>query len=149
MKLQHLQKVEIWAFGLLVQQINSLWEILKLKRNFQKIKVLTTGKSPFFLIGPFCSVHFICLNIGFWYDRFEWKCSFLKKVFLFRKICFKVKVLNTFKIFRDCHIKTCRSLKRRAFLKILVPIFKRNYALSVGFKMKPLRKSVFQWSGKN
>ena len=33
-KLQHLQKVQIWAFGLLVQQINSLLEVLKLKQNF-------------------------------------------------------------------------------------------------------------------
>ena len=40
--------------------------------------------------------------------------SFLKKVFVFQKICFKVKVLKTFETFTDCHIKTCRSLKRRA-----------------------------------
>ena len=54
MKLQRLQKVQIWAFGLSVQQINSLQEVLKLKQNFQKNKV---------------RVHFVvtilCLNIGF------------------------------------------------------------------------------------
>ena len=44
--------------------------------------------------------------------------SFLKKIFLFQKICFKVKVLKTFESITDCHIKTCRSLKRRAVLKI-------------------------------
>ena len=44
--------------------------------------------------------------------------SFLKKVFLFQKIYFKVKVSKTFKISTDCHIKTCRSLKRRANMKI-------------------------------
>ena len=44
--------------------------------------------------------------------------SFFKKVFVFQKICFKVKVLKTFKIFTDCHIQTCRSLKRRASLNI-------------------------------
>ena len=44
--------------------------------------------------------------------------SFLKKVFVFQKICFKVKVLKTFETFTDCDIKTCRSLKRRAILKI-------------------------------
>ena len=33
--------------------------------------------------------------------------SFLKKVFVFHKIRFKVKVLKTFKIFNDCHIKAC------------------------------------------
>ena len=63
-KLQRLQKVQIWAFELLVQQINSLEEVLKLKQNFQKNKVVT-GKTPFFVIGPFCSHHSICLNIGF------------------------------------------------------------------------------------
>ena len=59
-----LTKVQIWAFGLLVQQINSLEEVLKLKQNFQKNKEVS-GKTPFSLIGPFCSHHFICLNIGF------------------------------------------------------------------------------------
>ena len=44
--------------------------------------------------------------------------SFLIKVFVFRTICFKVKVLKTFKISSNCHIKTCRSLKRRAILEI-------------------------------
>ena len=63
-KLQRLQKVRIWAFGSLVHQINSLQEVLKLKQNFQKNKVVT-GKTPFFVIGPFCSHHSICLNIGF------------------------------------------------------------------------------------
>ena len=64
MKLQRLQKVQIWAFGLLVQQINSLEEVLKLKQNFQKNEVVA-GKTPFFLIGPFCSHRSICLNIDF------------------------------------------------------------------------------------
>ena len=49
--------------------------------------------------------------------------SFLKKVFVFQKICFKVKVLKTFETFTDCHIKTCRSLKRRAILKISSTVF--------------------------
>ena len=48
---------------------------------------------------------------------------FLKKVFVFQKICFKVKVLKTFETFIDCHIKTCRSLKRRAILKIPSTVF--------------------------
>ena len=49
--------------------------------------------------------------------------SFLKKVFVFQKICYKVKVLKTFKISTDCHVKTCRSLKWRAVLKILSNVF--------------------------
>ena len=32
--------------------------------------------------------------------------SFLKKVFVFQKICFKVKVLKTSETFADGHIKT-------------------------------------------
>ena len=57
-KFQHLQKVRIWAFRLLVQQINSIAEVLKLKQKFQKNKVVT-GKTPFFVIDPFCTHHFI------------------------------------------------------------------------------------------
>ena len=66
--------------------------------------------------------------------------SFSKKVFIFQKICFKGKLLNTFKIFTDCHIKTCRSLKRRAILKIFKTAFRRTYALSVNYKM--LKKAI-------
>ena len=44
--------------------------------------------------------------------------SFLIKVFVLQKICFKVTVLKMFKISTDCYIKTCRSFKRRAILKI-------------------------------
>ena len=69
--------------------------------------------------------------------------SFLRKVFVSQKICFKAKVLKKFETFTDCHIKTCRSLKRRAILKISSTVFRRTYALPVGFKMKNLRKSVF------
>ena len=43
--------------------------------------------------------------------------SFVNKVFVFQKIYFKVRVLKTFKIFTDCYIKTCQSLKQRAILK--------------------------------
>ena len=124
-------------------------------QNFQKYKEVT-GKTPFFAIGPFCSHHFICLNIGFCYGSFVWKwcvfnlsafslktvLQFLKKVFIFKKICFKVKVLKAFKISTDCHIKTCRSLNKGLYWKSLVPFFRRTYALSGVFKMKPLRKGV-------
>ena len=43
--------------------------------------------------------------------------SFLKKVFIFYDICFKVKVLKIFKIFTDRHIKICRSLKTEGYLE--------------------------------
>ena len=49
--------------------------------------------------------------------------GFLKKVFVFQKIYFKVKVLKSFKIFTDYHGKTYRSLKQRAILKIPSTVF--------------------------
>ena len=64
MKLQHLQKVRIWAFGSLAHQINSLEEVLKLKQNFQKKKVVA-GKTPFYVTCPFCTEHLLYLNIDF------------------------------------------------------------------------------------
>ena len=35
------------------------------ENKFSKNQVVS-GKTPFFVIGPFCTVHSICLNIGFW-----------------------------------------------------------------------------------
>ena len=35
-KLQRLHKVRIWTFGTLIYEINYLYEVLKLKQNFQK-----------------------------------------------------------------------------------------------------------------
>ena len=75
-----------------------------MKQNFQKNKA-ATGKTAFFVIGSFYNPHSICLNISFWEGSFVWVCyafnprtlttkqysSFLKKVFVFQKICFKVK----------------------------------------------------------
>ena len=49
--------------------------------------------------------------------------SFLKKVFIFQEISFKVKLLKTLKICTDCHIKTCRSVRRKVILKIPSTIF--------------------------
>ena len=49
--------------------------------------------------------------------------NFWKKVFVSQKMFFKVKVLKTFKMFTDGPIKTCRSLKRRAILKIPSIVF--------------------------
>ena len=149
-KLQRLEKVGIWASGLLVHQINSHKRFLNWNKIFKK--KVGTGKAPFFVIRPFCTHHFICLNIGFWYGSFVWKwCLFnrFQFFFAFQKICFKVQVLKPFKISTDFHIKTCWSLKRRAILKIPSTVIEKNLCSlfntrSVGFKMKPLRKSVFQ-----
>ena len=102
---------------------NSLEEVRTLKQNFLKNKVVT-GQTPSFVIGPFFTSHSICINIGFWQGSFAlsilvlWTkkrySSFFRKVFFFKKISFKEKVVKTFKISSGCHIKTCRSLKWRA-----------------------------------
>ena len=56
----------------------------------------------------------------------------MKKIFVFWKIYFKVKVLKTLKMFNDYH-------KKRRWSTV----FGRACALSVNFRMKPLRKDVF------
>ena len=68
----------------------------------------------------------LCVNVAFSNLVLSIKkrySSFLKKVCMFQKICFKVKTLKAFKICSDCHIKTCRSLKRRPILKIPATYF--------------------------
>ena len=76
---------------------------------------------------------------------------FCKRVFVFQKICFKVKLLKTFKIFTDCHRNL--NFSQKFILKIPRTFFQQKQvlllALSVGFKIKPLGKSVFQCSDKN
>ena len=107
---------------------------------------------------PTLQLNSICLlNIGFWeavlcgniafsilvLSTKKRYSSLLKQVFVFLKICFKVEILKTFKIFSDYHIKTCRSLKRRAILKIPSTVFRRTYDFSVGFKIKPPGQGFF------
>ena len=66
----------IWTIGLLVHQVNTLKEVLKMKQNFEKNEAVT-GKISFFEVGSFYSHHSICLNIGFQYRSFVWKwCVF-------------------------------------------------------------------------
>ena len=60
-----------------------LKEVFRLKQNFQKNKVVT-GKTPFILIGQFCSQRFIWLNIFFWYSNNAFSTSsFFEKDFRF------------------------------------------------------------------
>ena len=122
--------MDIWVVG----TFNSIKGVLKLKQIFQKNKVVT-GKTPLFVIGPFSILFVLTLasdrtvlngNGVFSVLLVSTKkgySSFLKKAFVLQKICFKVKVLNTFETFTDCHIKTCRSPKRRAILKIHSTVF--------------------------
>ena len=112
------------TFRSLVHQINSLYEVLNLKQNFPENQV-ATGKN--FLL--FCKVHFV-IRILFVsrlaFDRANLyryiafsllvlsTKKLLKRICVFQKICFKVKILKMSKISSDCHIKTCWTLKRRA-----------------------------------
>ena len=94
-------------------------EVLKLRQNFRKNKVIT-GKTPFFVTGLFCTSHSIFLTLasdrGALYGNVAFSIlvlstkdrhsSFLKKVCIFQKIYLKVKVWKTFKISNNCHIKT-------------------------------------------
>ena len=43
-KLKRLRKIRIWTFGLLVHQINSFQEVLKLEQIFQKNKAVILAK---------------------------------------------------------------------------------------------------------
>ena len=72
-KFQRSRKIWIWKSGWLVHQIKSLYEVLKLKQSFRKMKIVT-GKTPIILIDPFCTFQTICLNTGFWQSSFVWKC---------------------------------------------------------------------------
>ena len=81
-----------------------------------------------------------------WVESWLWRSSLLKNstpVF-WKRFSFSRKSVSKFRIFTDCHIKACWFLKQRAILKFPITVFSRTYTLSVCFKMKPLRKSVFQ-----
>ena len=118
--------MDIW---LLVHQFNPFQEVLKLQKNFPKNRVVT-DKTPLFDF--VVAILFVLIMVS---DRAvvngndvfsvsvvptkKRYSSCSKKVFVFQKICFKVKVLKSFETFTDCHIKTCRSFKRRAKYRFL------------------------------
>ena len=58
----HREKASLNMTTLLTKSMNM--DILTLKQNFQKNKVVT-GKTPFFVIGPFCTPYSIRLNNAF------------------------------------------------------------------------------------
>ena len=130
----------------MVHQINSKYEAPKLKQEFRKGKV-GDGRTSFFVIGPFCTPHSFVLTLAS--DRVvlygnvmlsvlvlstkkRYSSFLVESVFLFQKIYVEVKVLKSFKISSDCHIKACRSLKWRAILKI--PILKEPMLFLLALK---------------
>ena len=82
----------------------------------------------------------ICLNISFWQSSFVGNVAFSilyfqlkndtpffwKGLTFLRKFVVKVKTFKTFKNSSCCHIKTWRSLKRKAILKNPSTVFKKN-----------------------
>ena len=109
----------------------------------------------FFVIGSLCTPHStlaLGMTILYGNDAFSILVLSTKKngtpvfqirFWFSRNFVSKLRHWKLFKISNDCHIKTCRSLKRRAKLKSLLPFFRRTYALFVGFKIKPLKKKCF------
>ena len=68
--------MDIWVIGAL-NQLFRRGSYTQL--SFWKNKVIV-GKTPFYVIGLFCTTHLICLNIGFWLGSFAWHCwSFNRK----------------------------------------------------------------------
>ena len=108
----------------------------------------------FFVVGPFLLPILFVLTLAsdrailfgiFAFSVFvlSTKKAHLKKIFVFQEISFKLKVLKLSKISSDCHIKTCRSLKRRAILKIASAVFQTNLCSFCWLKEKTSNKKRF------
>ena len=69
--------------------------------------------------------------------------QFFEKGFRFPENYFKLKVLKTSNISTDCHIKTCRSRKRRAILKIPSTVFEKNLCSFRWLKKETFEKKHF------
>ena len=102
--LAEITNMGIWV----VVTTNELFlRVLKLKQNFQKNKYLLAKLSSFVVTILF--VLSLASDMAVWYGNDAFSIlvlstkkryfSFLKKVFVFHKIYFKVKLLKTFKIF--------------------------------------------------
>ena len=72
----------------------------------------------------------------------KWCSSFLKKGFVFHKICFKVKVLKTIKIFTDFYIKICWFSNGGLFWKSPIPSFRRAYPANIRLYGDVLKTSL-------
>ena len=110
MRLLRFRKVWIWTFGWLVHQINSLYKALKLKQNYGKNKVVAGRNSVLHFVLPFRFLLTLASDRAVLYGNVTFPIlvlsakrlysSFLEKVCVFQKICFKVEVLQTLKHFR-------------------------------------------------
>ena len=120
------------------------------KKKFKKIKYLLTNFPSLWLLHytPHSICHKLANDMAVLYGTVapstfilsakKQHSSFQKKVTVFQKFCFTIKVLKRFEISSDCYIKAKGSLKRRAIWKSIVLFFRRPVT---GFKMKPLKKA--------
>ena len=130
-----------------------------MKENFLKNKVITV-KTPFFVIGPFCTHHSVCLNICFWCCCFVWRwCVFnivlstKKQYSIFwgrfsfsRKSVSKKNYWNCSKFPLIATLKHADFSNGGLFWKSLVPFFRRTSGLFVGFKLEPLKNRFPKFS---
>ena len=97
---------------------------------FSILLVLKKFSSAFFVKDPFCTLHSICPNIGFWQVNFEWKfCAFISSTFNKKTVLhsfrngfrFSENVQNLQWLSRNMY----RSCKWRPILKIRRTVFYR------------------------
>ena len=78
--------MEIWVVGT-SNQLFVRGSSVETKCSKKSINKAVTGKTPFFVIGLFCTYHFVCLNIGFCYGSFIWKwCFFYLRAFNYKTV---------------------------------------------------------------
>ena len=145
-------KIRIWTFGLLVHQINSIKELLKLKKNSKKIKYLLAK------LHSLWRVHFVVVILFVLtltsdravfngHDVFSILLVSTKLWFLRKSLSFSRKFVSNLKYWKRLKLPLTVtwnmpiSQTESYFEKSLVPFFRRIYAYSVGFKMKTLKKT--------
>ena len=63
----------IWLIGTLSQMFFTGF-YAQTSFQIKKTNKVVSGKTPFFVIGPFCTPDSVCINTGFWQGSFVWKC---------------------------------------------------------------------------
>ena len=145
-------KIRIWTFGLLVHQINSIKELLKLKKNSKKIKYLLAK------LHSLWRVHFVVVILFVLtltsdravfngHDVFSILLVSTKLWFLRKSLSFSRKFVSNLKYWKRLKLPLTLtwnmpiSQTESYFEKSLVPFFRRIYAYSVDFKMKTLKET--------
>ena len=116
---------------------------------------ITTSKNQFWVLNTAVTSwkkkkQIPCFNFFIKLEKLHWN-SFRARLGLFRSL-FSPEALKIF-FFLKTHLRilmggkqhkeNSSACEKQKFWKSLVPIFRRAYAVSVSFKMKPLRKSLF------